>query len=483
MGWVPPITSQSTLVVFEVVAATPVPPTRCLPLPSRHALSPLLPLRLLTIVLSTVTALALIVPAASAAEPVNRVAGETRVGTSVAVAQAGWDQSDHVLLATAVDYPDAIAAASLAASLDAPVLLTMPDVLSDAVGAAIQDLGASQVTLLGGTSALSGDVSRQVEALGVDVARIAGANRYETAAKIAGQVAETSDVTRVAIALGNRADGKDAWPDALSAASLTGDDEVVPTLLTARTKVPDETRDALEDLAPDTALVLGGPAAVADEVAAEVGQIVGDVSRVRGPDRYTTAIEVAEMAIAQSDENSQVVFVSGEDFADALSGGALAARLQAPLLLVPATLLHDGLDGWLRSGSPFERAFLVGGGNAVTEHVESELVAAMTGEPRPAPPPPPCPENSSPDCAYTYRHPISTWERLAQCESGGNWAINTGNGYYGGLQFNLGSWQGVGGAGYPHQNSKWEQIHRAELLQARQGWGAWPACSRKIGLR
>ncbi|MBW3621051.1 MAG: transglycosylase family protein [Actinobacteria bacterium] len=72
---------------------------------------------------------------------------------------------------------------------------------------------------------------------------------------------------------------------------------------------------------------------------------------------------------------------------------------------------------------------------------------------------------------------------MAQCESNGNWAINTGNGYYGGIQFSLSSWRAVGGAGYPHHNSKWEQIHRGELLQQRQGWGAWPSCSRKLGLR
>lgn len=75
------------------------------------------------------------------------------------------------------------------------------------------------------------------------------------------------------------------------------------------------------------------------------------------------------------------------------------------------------------------------------------------------------------------------WDRLAQCESGGNWSINTGNGYYGGLQFSLSSWRAVGGSGYPHQASKSEQIARAEMLKARQGWGAWPACTSKLGLR
>lgn len=84
----------------------------------------------------------------------------------------------------------------------------------------------------------------------------------------------------------------------------------------------------------------------------------------------------------------------------------------------------------------------------------------------------------------TYTAPTngSVWDKIAQCESGGNWSINTGNGYYGGLQFTLGSWQAVGGNGYPNQASKAEQIARAQALQARQGWGAWPVCSAYAGV-
>lgn len=74
------------------------------------------------------------------------------------------------------------------------------------------------------------------------------------------------------------------------------------------------------------------------------------------------------------------------------------------------------------------------------------------------------------------------WDRIAACESGGNWAINTGNGFYGGLQFTLGSWAAVGGTGSPANASREEQIARGIALQARQGWGAWPACSAKLGL-
>ena len=68
-------------------------------------------------------------------------------------------------------------------------------------------------------------------------------------------------------------------------------------------------------------------------------------------------------------------------------------------------------------------------------------------------------------------------------EAGGNWGINTGNGYYGGLQFSLSSWRAVGGTGYPHEASRETQIAMGERLRAAQGWGAWPACSRRLGLR
>jgi len=70
------------------------------------------------------------------------------------------------------------------------------------------------------------------------------------------------------------------------------------------------------------------------------------------------------------------------------------------------------------------------------------------------------------------------WDAVAACESGGNWAINTGNGYYGGLQFNMGTWQSNGGSGSPHAASREEQIRVAENVLHSQGIGAWPSCGR-----
>ena len=77
----------------------------------------------------------------------------------------------------------------------------------------------------------------------------------------------------------------------------------------------------------------------------------------------------------------------------------------------------------------------------------------------------------------------TVWDKLAQCESTGNWSINTGNGFSGGLQFTKSTWRAFGGEGAAHNASREEQIIVAERVLAQQGWGAWPACSRKLGLR
>jgi resuscitation-promoting factor RpfB len=90
---------------------------------------------------------------------------------------------------------------------------------------------------------------------------------------------------------------------------------------------------------------------------------------------------------------------------------------------------------------------------------------------------------AEPEPEVDYSGGGTVWDSLAQCESGGNWAINTGNGYYGGLQFNLGTWQAYGGTGLPSDNSREAQIAVAERLRAATGgYGSWPGCAAKLGL-
>jgi hypothetical protein len=128
------------------------------------------------------------------------------------------------------------------------------------------------------------------------------------------------------------------------------------------------------------------------------------------------------------------------------------------------------------------------------EEVRQAFVEAL----RPKPAPKPAPRQAQQAPRASQPAPSSApapapaaggggvWDRLAQCESGGNWSANTGNGYYGGVQFSHSTWVAVGGrqyAEYPHQASRDQQIAVAQRLQSSSGWGQWPSCSRKLGLR
>lgn len=108
---------------------------------------------------------------------------------------------------------------------------------------------------------------------------------------------------------------------------------------------------------------------------------------------------------------------------------------------------------------------------------------APAPEPAPAPQPDPAVQVSAPAPAVTTTDPV--WDLLASCESTNNWAINTGNGFYGGLQFTQSTWEAFGGGEYaPRADlaSREQQIAVAERTQAEQGWGAWPACTAKYGI-
>ena len=112
------------------------------------------------------------------------------------------------------------------------------------------------------------------------------------------------------------------------------------------------------------------------------------------------------------------------------------------------------------NGKVFKRVVL-------TQHVHQQPRAAIVKVGTAAP-------------AANYAGGNSVWDRIAACESGGNWAANTGNGYYGGLQFSLGTWHAYGGSGRPDQHSRAEQIAVAERVRAAEGgYGAWPVCGRR----
>lgn len=149
-----------------------------------------------------------------------------------------------------------------------------------------------------------------------------------------------------------------------------------------------------------------------------------------------------------------------------------AANTSAVRFVDSAT--HD-LDDEVRYVSR-ELDGLQGTASASVAPPTTTTTAAPTTTTTAPPPPPPAPKPGDPNDP-------ATWDKLAQCEAGGNWSINTGNGYYGGLQFSASTWRSVGGTGLPHQNSREVQIEMGKRLQAKAGWGQWPGCTRKLGYR
>ncbi len=143
--------------------------------------------------------------------------------------------------------------------------------------------------------------------------------------------------------------------------------------------------------------------------------------------------------------------------------------------------LEEGKDGertltytvTLRDGKESKRE--LASDKVTTKAVDAEVSVGTKPKPK-----------AEPKAPTTSGSVSSTWAALAKCESGGNWSINTGNGYYGGLQFSASSWLGAGGGKYaplPHQASASEQVATAEVLRSSGGWGHWPSCSSQLGLR
>ena len=110
--------------------------------------------------------------------------------------------------------------------------------------------------------------------------------------------------------------------------------------------------------------------------------------------------------------------------------------------------------------------------------------AAATPAVRPATPPPPAPHPATAAAQHVvFAGTPGVWAELRRCESNGNYADNTGNGYYGAYQFSAGTWHGLGLSGLPSQAPPSVQDQAAQRLQARSGWGQWPSCARVLGLR
>lgn len=338
--------------------------------------------RAVTTALAALAVLMLLPGNAGAAELLDRVFGPERISTAVALSSEFREESEHVLLATAATYPDALAAGPLAGALDAPLLLTHRSDVPDPVFDELDRLGAETVWVLGGYAAVAPEVENALRARGYAVRRLAGGDRYGTAGVVAAETG-TSAPGRVVVALGEHEETSRAWADAVTAGALAADDARVPVLLARQDSLPEATEEALEELAAEKVLLLGGPAAIAAPVEERLGELGYTVERVAGETRYETSVALADRVLQRLEEAPHpVVFASGEDFPDALGASALAAALSAPLVLVHPDFLPGDVDAFLRTHTDrWEHGVLVGGPGAASDELVADLDAALRNAP------------------------------------------------------------------------------------------------------
>ncbi|WP_270180333.1 cell wall-binding repeat-containing protein [Alkalihalobacillus sp. CinArs1] len=290
---------------------------------------------------------------------VDRAKGKDRYETAAYIAYLqtleGGGKPDNVVLTTGANYADALAGAPLAYHLEAPILLTMKNELPDATKGELDFLEAKKVTIVGGTGVVSMDVENYLkEKLGLQVDRISGKDRYETAAAVAAELPET-DTAVVAY-------GKN-FPDALSVASEAARNGM-PILLTDTNNVPEATKKALENY--EKSYVVGGKGVISEDV---FNNELPEPTRLSGKDRYATSIAIANEF--KNDKNFAVV-ATGEGFADALTGSLLAANFSQPLLLTPKEKLDSSVASYFKEHDTRYYTIL-GGEGAVSKEVEIDI--------------------------------------------------------------------------------------------------------------
>jgi putative cell wall-binding protein len=258
-----------------------------------------------------------------------RIAGLDRIDTVNQVAMTGWSEgAKTVIIARSDDFPDALAGVTLAKKYDAPILVTSPVSLEKSVLEVLQELKPQEIIILGGTGAISAKVENQIKdgASWTDnIRRIAGKNRYETAALIASEIPNSGEI---ALATGTN------FPDALTMASAAAAKDI-PILLTQKDVLPNETLDTIKSSKYEKVYVAGGEGVISSALTNQLTKVTGleqsKIVRLGGKDRYETSVKTVEYFFPDADE---LYIADGLDFCSPLAAGALAASKQAPLLIV-----------------------------------------------------------------------------------------------------------------------------------------------------
>lgn len=298
----------------------------------------------------------------------KRLSGLSRIETAGKIAEELYSGTvGSVVLATGSDFPDALAGSVLASQFNAPILLTGTSSVDTAptIDYIKNHLDKSgTIYVLGGQGVINNSLIDNLNSLGYShIERLGGSNRFDTCSLINNKL-NSAKGTPIILATGND------YPDALSISSIA-DANSFPIVLTNKDSLPSEVTTLIQNIKPSLIYVVGGTGAISDNVLSQVKALTGltdsNMVRISGSDRYETSLNIAKHF---NFTGNTVTFATGKDFPDALAGSVLAAKLQAPILLV-----GDDVASQIQymNNQNFTNQIIFGGTGAIGSSLESTL--------------------------------------------------------------------------------------------------------------
>lgn len=292
---------------------------------------------------------------------VTRLAGYDRYETATQIAKAGWVQSDYAVLAYGENYPDALASTPLACRYDAPILLTTSDRLPETTRLTLLDLKVKNVIIVGGTGVIFSAVDAELQEMGLNVNRVYGYDKYETAVEIA---QELNDPEEVFVVIG------EDFQNALSVASIAGIKQI-PVLLVPQGAVPNAVKNYVATQSISKSYVVGNTDVISDQVCNQFP----NVERIFGATKYQTNLIINRTFMsANFFQSDNICLATGEIFADALAGSAYAAKLSAPIILINDNPITETNEYVKNKAAENHYFFVFGGTGIIPERVIRDMI-------------------------------------------------------------------------------------------------------------
>ena len=297
----------------------------------------------------------------------TRISGETRYDTSYEISRK-YGKAGTAFIVNGQNFPDALAVSPLAAALNAPVLLSNGKSVTKELSGRLEDMEATRVYIIGGTAAISSAMETALREK-YSVIRLSGKDRFETCIAIARELCKYSDPEECYFTCATN------YPDALAISSVACLNKAPIIYINKNGTLNDSVIDFLNERPIAKAVILGKYGAVSSKAEETLDKFPFTlIHRIGGADRYETMLLINNV-YGYLFRSYAICIATGENFPDALSGSVFAAKVGAPIVLVPSNLAADSkIVKYVKDSSP-DLIYIFGGESAVSNKTLSAFSA------------------------------------------------------------------------------------------------------------